>query len=101
MSVVGKLLSLVDPNEGELRKLRRFVARINECEPEVSSLSEDALRGRTEVLRERLAKGEALDDILAEAFAAVREACKRTLGQRHFDVQLMAAWRSTRATSPR
>ncbi|MEK6620240.1 MAG: preprotein translocase subunit SecA [Chloroflexota bacterium] len=89
MSVVGKLLSLVDPNEGELRKLRRFVARINECEPEVSSLSEDALRGRTEVRRERLAKGEALDDILAEAFAAVREACKRTLGQRHFDVQLM------------
>ena len=89
MSVVGKLLSFVDPNEGELRKLRRLVAGINECEPEVSSLSEDALRGQTEVLRERLAKGEALDDILAEAFAAVREACKRTLGQRLFDVQLM------------
>src|SRR5207237_4571991 len=57
-------------------------------EPEFAKLSDDALRAKTVEFRERLAKGETVDDLLVEAFATVREAAKRTLGQRHFDVQL-------------
>ena len=64
------------------------VAKINALEPEFAKLSDEALRGKTVEFRERLAKGETLDDLLLEAFATVREAAKRTLGQRHFDVQL-------------
>ena len=80
---------LFDSNEGELKRLRKLVERVNACEPAVAAMSEDELRGRTALFRERLAAGEALDDLLPEAFAAVREAAKRTLQQRHFDVQLM------------
>jgi preprotein translocase subunit SecA len=64
------------------------VAKINALEPEFTRLSDDQLRGKTTEFRERLAGGEALDDLLIEAFATVREAAKRTLGQRPFDVQL-------------
>ena len=80
-----------DSNEGELRRLRKVVQKINALEESTKALSEDALRARTAEFRERLASGEKLDDILPEAFAAVREAARRTLNQRHFDEQLMGA----------
>jgi preprotein translocase subunit SecA len=89
VSLVGRLGGLFDSNEGELRKLRTLVACVNEREPEMAALSDDELRQRTATFRERLAKGAALDDLLCEAFAAVREASQRTNKQRHFDVQLM------------
>ncbi len=76
-------------NDRELKKLRPTVARINELEPTVTGLSDAALRGRTAELRERVGRGEALDAVLPEAFAVVREAGKRVLNMRHFDVQLI------------
>ncbi len=88
MSFIGRLF---DSNEGELRRLRKVVERINALEDSVKALSGDELRRRTEQLRERVAGGETIDDLTPEAFAAVREAARRTLGQRHFDVQLMGA----------
>ena len=89
MSLVGRIGGLFDSNEGELRKLRKLVACISDREPEMGALSDDALCLRTAAFRERIANGETLDDVLCEAFAAVREAGKRHLQQRHFDVQLM------------
>ncbi|TMC32059.1 MAG: preprotein translocase subunit SecA, partial [Chloroflexi bacterium] len=83
------VLKLFDSNEGELRRLRKIAARVNALEASTKSLSDEELRRRTEVFRERLAKGEDLDNVLPEAFAAVREAARRTIGQRHFDVQLL------------
>jgi len=76
-------------NDRVLQSLRPLVAGINAAEPALAKLSDDELRARTPWLKERLAKGESLDDLLVDAFATVREAGKRTLGQRHFDVQLM------------
>jgi preprotein translocase subunit SecA len=84
-----KLLGLLDSNEKELKRLNPLVERINSFEPEFETLSDEGLRGKTEEFKARLADGESLDKILPEAFAAVREAAKRTLGQRHFDVQLV------------
>ena len=78
-----------DSNEGELRKLRKIVARVNQLEPEIAACSDIELAQMTTRFRERLAKGETLDELLPEIFAAVREVAKRTLKQRHFDVQLM------------
>ncbi|MCF8532075.1 MAG: preprotein translocase subunit SecA [Reyranella sp.] len=75
-------------NDRIVKGFDKPVAKINALEPEIAKLSDDELRGRTVEFRERLAKGEALDDLLVEAFATVREAAKRVLGQRHFDVQL-------------
>ena len=76
-------------NDRELKKLRPTVARINELEPTVTGLSDAALRGKTADLRERVGRGEALDAVLPEAFAVCREAARRRLGMRHFDVQLI------------
>ncbi|HTZ78394.1 MAG TPA: preprotein translocase subunit SecA [Stellaceae bacterium] len=76
-------------NDRYVKSLQPLVDAINALELEVAALSDDALRQRTPWLKERLEKGEDLDDILPDAFATVREAAKRTLGQRHFDVQLM------------
>ncbi len=76
-------------NERFLKGLGPQVAAINALEPELEALSDEDLRARTEAFRQRCAAGEDLDDMLVEAFATVREAAKRTLGQRHFDVQLM------------
>ena len=84
-----RLGSLIDSNEKELRRLQPLVERINALEPEFESLSSEQLRQKTDEFRARLGKGEPLDHLLPEAFAAVREAAKRTLSQRHFDVQLM------------
>ncbi|MDP2329353.1 MAG: preprotein translocase subunit SecA [Reyranella sp.] len=75
-------------NDRIVKGFDKPVARINALEPEFIKLSDDELRGKTVEFRERLAKGETLNDLLVEAFATVREAAKRTLGQRHFDVQL-------------
>ncbi len=76
-------------NQRFLSRLHRDVERINALEPELESLSDDDLKARTPWLKERLAGGEDLDVLLFDAFATVREAAKRTLGQRHFDVQLL------------
>ncbi|HMA71546.1 MAG TPA: preprotein translocase subunit SecA [Xanthobacteraceae bacterium] len=76
-------------NERRIRSYRPRVDAINRLEKELERLSDDALRARTEAFRQELADGKELDDILVPAFATVREAAKRTLGQRHFDVQLI------------
>ena len=76
-------------NDRYVKSLEPLVAEINALEPELVALSDDDLRARTQRFRDRLAQDETLDDLLVEAFATVREAAKRTLGQRHFDVQLM------------
>ena len=80
---------LGDANERTVKRLRPLVERINALEPELERLTEEQLRAKTGEFKERLAGGEALDDLLPQAFAAVREASKRTIGLRHFDVQLM------------
>ncbi|MGE0744836.1 MAG: preprotein translocase subunit SecA [Rhodospirillales bacterium] len=76
-------------NDRVLKRFAKTVQEINALEPEIAALSDEALRARTGWLRERLAGGEPLDGLLADAFATVREAGKRVLNQRHFDVQLM------------
>src|SRR5688572_16753981 len=76
-------------NERELKRIRPQVARINELEPGIKPLSDADLKLRTTTLRERAANGELLDDLLPEAFAVVREAGRRVLNMRHFDVQLI------------
>src|SRR5438309_7296203 len=75
-------------NDRIVKGFDKPVAKINALEPEYEKLSDAELRAKTTEFRERLAKDETLDDLLVEAFATVREAAKRTLGQRHFDVQL-------------
>ncbi len=76
-------------NDRRIRSYRPRVDAINALEPELSQLSDEALRARTDDFKKQLAEGASLDDILAPAFATVREASKRVLGQRHFDVQLI------------
>jgi preprotein translocase subunit SecA len=76
-------------NDRYVKSLESLVAQINELEPRMEQLSDDGLRARTAEFRQRLEEGTELDDLLVDAFATVREAAKRTLGQRHFDVQLM------------
>ncbi len=89
MSIFTKALRM---GEGKrLRELERLVVDVNAIEAEVEVLSDEELRARTDWFRERLAAGETLDDIEAEAYATVREAAKRVLGQRHYDVQIIGA----------
>jgi preprotein translocase subunit SecA len=76
-------------NEREMKKMRPMVARISELEPRMEALSDAQLQALTPAFRQRLANGEPLDDLLPEAFAAVREAGRRTLGLRHYDVQMV------------
>ncbi|HEV2303251.1 MAG TPA: preprotein translocase subunit SecA, partial [Stellaceae bacterium] len=76
-------------NDRYIKSLSPLVAMINDIEPTLEAMSDEELRARTAQFREQLAQGTELDDLLVEAFATVREAAKRTLGQRHFDVQLM------------
>ncbi len=86
------LTKILRMGEGrKVKALQKSVAAVSALEPEVEKLSDDGLRAKTDEFRERLAGGETLDDILHEAFAVVREASKRTLGQRPFDVQVMGA----------
>jgi preprotein translocase subunit SecA len=87
---VGLLDKLLRAGEGRaVRELEKIAQQVNKFENSISSLDDSALRGKTEEFRERLNKDESLDSLLPEAFAVVREAAKRTLGQRHYDVQLM------------
>jgi len=87
VSVLDKILRA---GEGRaVRNLEKIASQVNACEAAVSALDDHQLRAQTEKFRARLAAGESLDDLLPEAFATVREAAKRTLGQRHYDVQLM------------
>jgi preprotein translocase subunit SecA len=83
------LSNLVDSNEKELKRLQPLVDHINSLEPEFEKLTDAELRAKTDEFKARLVDGESLDEILPEAYAAVREAAKRTIRQRHFDVQLM------------
>jgi len=76
-------------NDRLLKQYRKTVARINALEPEFEKLSDDALRAKTQEFKDRIAKGESLDDLLPEAFATVREGSKRVMKMRHFDVQLL------------
>lgn len=80
---------LGDPNTRKLKKYQPDVAEINLLEEEIKALSDEALSAKTGEFKQRLAKGETLDDVLTEAFAVVREASRRVLGMRHFDVQLI------------
>ena len=87
MSFISKIFG--DANAKELKKLQPLVDKINELEPNFKSLSDEDLKAKTKEFKERLKKDESLDDLLPEAFATVREAAKRVLGQRHYDVQLL------------
>ncbi len=77
------------PGERAVAKLKPILAKVSALEPSFEALSDDGLKDKTRVFKERLKSGESLDDILPEAFALVREAAKRTLNQRHYDVQIM------------
>ena len=87
LGFIQKLLG--NKNAKEIKRIRSIVEEINGLEPELLSLSDASLRAKTEEFKSRLADGETLDDILPEAFAVVREASKRVLGMRHFDVQMI------------
>ena len=87
LGFIQKLLG--NKNAKEIKRIRSIVEEINGLEPELLSLSDTSLRAKTEEFKSRLANGETLDDILPEAFAVVREASKRVLGMRHFDVQMI------------
>ncbi|MCX8062804.1 MAG: hypothetical protein N3D16_09500 [Anaerolineales bacterium] len=89
--MLRRLVTLIggDPNKKELEKYAQIVAQINALEKDFEALSDEALAAKTTEFRQRLKEGETLDDLLPEAFAAVREASKRTIGLRHYDVQLI------------
>ncbi|NLW07363.1 MAG: preprotein translocase subunit SecA [Clostridia bacterium] len=87
--MLGFLRNLLDDNARDIKKLRRKVEQINELETEMQSLKDSELQAKTQEFRRRLDGGETLDELLPEAFAVVREASRRVLGLRHFDVQLM------------
>jgi len=87
---VGLLDKILRAGEGRaIKELAKISVQVNKFEQEVSSLDDQSLRAKTDSFKERVNKGETLDSILPEAFAVVREAARRTLGQRHYDVQLM------------
>ncbi|MGV7928431.1 MAG: preprotein translocase subunit SecA [Spirochaetota bacterium] len=89
--MVDRILSIFfgTKHERDIKKLRPLIGRINDLEAAMKALSADEMRAKTTEFRGRIEKGESLDDILPEAFALVREASVRTLGMRHFDVQMM------------
>jgi preprotein translocase subunit SecA len=89
--MLGKLAKSVfgSSNDRYVKSLQKLVSKINDFEPAMEALSDDELRGQTIKFREMLANDAELDDLLPEAFATVREAAKRTLGQRHYDVQMI------------
>ncbi|AOU99001.1 preprotein translocase subunit SecA [Acidihalobacter yilgarnensis] len=89
--MLGKVLTKVfgSRNERQVKRYGRLVARINALEPSFESLDDASLKGKTDEFKQRLAQGEALDDLMPEAFATVREASRRVLGMRHYDVQLI------------
>src|SRR5882672_12423303 len=76
-------------NDREIKKIQPLVARINDLEPQISRLTDEQLQSKTAEFKQRFERGESLDDLLPDAFAVVREAGKRILNMRHFDVQLI------------
>jgi len=92
MSFIDKLDKLLgDQSKKYIKTIQPQVNRVNELEPEFEKLTNEQLKAKTVEFRERLAKGETLDDLLPEAFATVREASRRVIGQRHYDVQIMGS----------
>ena len=91
MNFVKTILEKIfgDPSERELEKMQEVVEKISIYEPEFEKMSDANLRAKTQEFKRRLNAGETADDILAEAFALVREGSKRVLGMRHFDVQML------------
>jgi len=89
--MINSLLTRVfgSRNERQLRQLNRIVAKVNALEPEIEKLSDEQLKAKTPEFKQRIADGEALDKVLPEAFAVCREASRRVLGMRHYDVQLI------------
>lgn len=89
--MIGKLIKAVfgSKNERELKRMNKVVVRINALEPDMQKLSDEQLKAKTIEFRERFQKGETLDQLLPEAFATVREAGRRVMGMRHFDVQMI------------
>jgi preprotein translocase subunit SecA len=89
--MIGNLIKKIvgSKNERELKRIQPMVCRVNEVEAKISPLTNDQLRAKTFEFRERLGRGEPLDEILPEAFAVVRETARRVLGERHYDVQLI------------
>ncbi|NEM11956.1 MAG: preprotein translocase subunit SecA, partial [Xanthomonas perforans] len=89
--MINSLLTRVfgSRNERQLRQLNRLVTQINALEPTIEKLSDAELQAKTPEFKQRLAAGESLDKILPEAFAVCREASRRVLGMRHYDVQLI------------
>src|SRR5258708_11102162 len=83
------LTKLLDPNEREVKRHSAVAAAVNELEPELQALDDAGLRARSDELRQRAKDGHDLDELLIEAFALCREASRRTIGLRHFDVQLV------------
>ncbi|HMD35138.1 MAG TPA: hypothetical protein VKH42_09225, partial [Vicinamibacterales bacterium] len=99
--MIDKILAKIfgTQNERTLKRLRPVVEGVNALEPAMQALSDEQLRAKTAEFKARVAKGESLDDLLFEAFAVVREAGRRALNMRHFDVQLIGGavlhnWRS-------
>jgi preprotein translocase subunit SecA len=87
MGILTRILG--DPNAREIKRVQPIVQKINDLEQEITKLSDAKLKDQTKLLRERIEKGESLDKLLPEAFATVREAAKRSIGQRHFDEQMI------------
>jgi preprotein translocase subunit SecA len=89
--MIGSLMKRVfgTKNDREIKRIMKIVDEINKLEPKFEGVSDEELKGKTVEFRERLSQGETLDDLLVEAFAVVREASKRTLGLRHYDVQMV------------
>ncbi len=89
--MIGNVLTKVfgSKNDRIIKQLRQIAVRVNDLEPEVEQLDDAALAAKTVTFRERVAKGESLDDLLPEAFSVVREAARRILGERHYDVQII------------
>jgi preprotein translocase subunit SecA len=89
--MIGLLIKKIvgSKNERELKRIQPLIDQINQTEPKISRLSDDQLRGKTSEFKERIGRGESIEEILPEAFAVVRETAKRTLGERHYDVQLI------------
>ncbi|MDI7259659.1 MAG: preprotein translocase subunit SecA [Thermodesulfobacteriota bacterium] len=89
--MLGSLIKKIvgSKNERELRRIRPLVQRVNEMESSIQPLSDDQLRAKTGEFKERIDKGESIEEILPEAFAVVRETAKRAIGERHYDVQLI------------
>ena len=88
----GKLIKKVfgTSNDRDLRQMRKVVSKINALEDHLKTLNDADLRAQTTVLRDRLAGGETLDELLPDAFAVVRETATRVMGMRHFDVQMLS-----------